>query len=114
MIVANYLLSYEAAAAEFMQPQLQSFIKQHKLIAQWSQPYAGLYLLKSDADLPTLVQSFDEFFARRILHIICPISIESVGGILPGYLWHWLTIPVSPGSGIQGLLQQYEQQSKDS
>lgn len=88
--MTDFLLSYDAAAAIDMHPQLSSFVKEHKLIDQWSQPYNGLYLLKSQSGLVSLAHSFDGFFARRVFHVICPISAPWVGGILPENIWEWL------------------------
>jgi len=104
----NYLLAYDLVTLGELFPQLHSFIKQHKLIAQWSQPYHGIFLIKSDADFLTIVQTFDEFLARRVLHFICPISPGTVGGILAGDIWEWLKAPPHSGLGLLAYLQQQQ------
>jgi hypothetical protein len=86
----DYLLSYDLATSASIQNQLTSFVKEHKLIYQWSQPYQGLYLIKSSSDVSTLAKSFDEFFARQVLHVVCPISPAWTAGILPLNIWQWL------------------------
>ena len=108
--MADYLLAYDISSLGDLAPQLQSFVKEHKSITQWSHPFNGLYLLKSPASLPTLIQSFDEFFARRVLHFMSPVDAGQSGGILPVYVWEWLRSPPAPSLG--GLLGNYLQQQQ--
>jgi hypothetical protein len=94
----NYLLVYDSIKLGTVQTQLHSLIKQHKLIVQWSQPFVGAYIIKTNSDIYSLSVSFEEFFTRDINHIICPISIGAAGGILPSNIWDWLGGVVNPAS----------------
>jgi hypothetical protein len=107
--MTDYLLSYDVAAAAEMFPQLSSFVKGHKLIDQWSQPYNGLYLLKSPSDLLTLTHTFDEFFARRVFHVLVPITTPWIGGILPANIWEWLRAPPATTANLLEFLQSKPQ-----
>lgn len=109
--MTSYLLSYDLTTLGDLLPQLQSFIKQHKLISQWSNPYPGLYILKSESDLASIVSTFDEFFARKVLHFICPITVEQAGGILYTNVWEWMSAP--PTNSLGNLLE-YIQKQKSS
>jgi hypothetical protein len=107
--MGDYLLSYDVAAAAEMYPQLFSFVKEHKLIEQWSQPYNGLYLLKSQSDITTLSLSFDQFFARRVFHVISSISPLWVGGILPADIWNWLKASPAATADLLEFLKQHKE-----
>lgn len=88
--MAEYALSYDAYAASPHSEQLLAFVKENRHIDQWSQPYQGLYLLKSKSELLAINESFRAFFGNKIPHFITPISAASSVGILPEQIWIWL------------------------
>lgn len=96
----NYALAYDVIAALGMSNQLAAFVKDNRNILQWSQPFSGLYLLKSEASLATLIESFQGFFGYNVGHFITPIQPMTSGGILRQEIWTWLNAPVSPSGGI--------------
>lgn len=107
--MSSYLLSYDLNTLGDLFPQLQSFIKEHKLISQWSNPYPGLFFLKSDAEFPSIVATFAEFFAGKVFHVVCPIESAKVGGILYSHIWDWLNAPpTNTLGGLLGFVQQQE------
>jgi len=99
--MASYLLSYDYLSTFSIQEQLLAFVKANRHIIQWSQPYLGLFLLKSDTDLQTLAVGFREFFSGKS-HIIVLIEGGSAQGIMPTYVWDWMNQPQP--SALSGLL----------
>ena len=103
--MASYLLSYDVTTAYPLHEQLLAFVKSNRLVTQWSQPYAGLYLLKSTTNVWTLAASFQEFFTNRHSHIIVPLSCDTSQGVLPLSVWNWINAPET--SLVSGLLAHY-------
>lgn len=101
----SYILSYDVTTAGNIHQQLVAFVKANRSVTQWSHPYIGLYLLKSNQDLQTLARSFNEFFDGKTLHLITAITGEQSQGSLPPYVWEWLNQPEPVGLG--SLLSQY-------
>jgi hypothetical protein len=74
-------------------------------IKQWVHPYAGLFLLRSDADVWTLAKSFQEFFTEYHSHMLLPVTPGVTQGIMPKYVWDWLNLPDQAPLGLAGFLQ---------
>ena len=70
----KYLLSYNVAPVAAMQTHLVAFVKENRHIQQWSHPYYGLFLLKSDSDFTTLAVSLRSFFTDANSHMLVPIN----------------------------------------
>ncbi len=96
----SYALCYDAFAAFSMSEQLAAFVKENRHITQWSQPFHGLYLLKSDAALVTLSGSFQTFFGQKVPHFLTVTGPALSGGILPQEIWAWLNAQVPPTGGL--------------
>lgn len=103
--MSSYLLTYDVSTAAPIEAQLLAFVKANRLVTQWSYPYAGLFLLKSTADIWTLAASFRDFFADEHNHVIVPVSGSTSQGILPNSVWTWLNTPET--QPLAGLLSQY-------
>lgn len=105
--MASYLLSYDVGAIAPMHAQLVAFVQENRHVKQWIHPYAGLFLLKSDAEVWTLGASFRSFFTDANNHIVVPISSDATQGIMPTYVWSWLNqSDQAPISGLLALLQE--------
>lgn len=103
--MASFLLNYDVSPVASMQAQLVAFVKENRHVRQWSHPYPGLFLLKSDAEVWTLAASFRSFFTDVNSHIVVPVDSNATQGIMPPYVWEWLNLPdQSPLSGLLGLL----------
>lgn len=113
--MANFVLIYDAISAAHLHEQLIAFVKANRNVTQWSQPFVGCMLLKSDAAPVLLQSSFGEFFAGKTPHLIAPFEASQTGGLLPQYLWNWLnqTQP-SALSGLLGHLPSFEGAMKRS
>jgi hypothetical protein len=103
--MSAYILSYDFSTASNLHTQLVAFVKSNRNVTQWSHPFVGCFILKSEAGLPALVESFGEFFGGRTLHVVAPLIGQQTGGILPLYLWDWLNEPQI--SALSGLLGNY-------
>lgn len=107
--MAAYLLNYDATRIAAMHAQLVGFVKENRNVKQWIHPYAGLFLLKSDADVWTLAASFRSFFTDANSHVVVPLNSGYFQGIMPNYVWTWLNQPdQTPISGLLGYLQNQE------
>lgn len=102
--MASYLVTYDPLTSAHMHEQLIAFVKNNKFITQWSQPFVGCFLIKTDTQKLILFASFREFFGDKILHVVTPIVPSDLGGILPQNIWEWLNQPeISPLSSLFGL-----------
>jgi hypothetical protein len=107
--MASYMLSYDTVTAATLEYQLLGFIKQNRHITQWYRAFSGCYLLKSTADLNTIIHSFRDFFGFDHQHLVAPIEGLSTGGILPQYMWDWLNQPEpTPLANYLGLLSAHK------
>ena len=100
----TYMLSYDPLSVAPISDQLSAFIKANKHVEQWLHPYSGCYLLKSNTPLFTISESFRQFLGHGRLHIITPIGAPMTGGILPQFMWDWVSMEPQT---LSGLLSHY-------
>lgn len=89
----SYMLSYDLFSVAPFHEQLAAFVKANRNVSQWAHPYAGVYLLKSEALLFQVNASFAEFFAGKTLHILTPLTAQQTQGVLPQWIWEWINAP---------------------
>lgn len=108
--MASYLLNYDVGPIAAMHPQLLAFVKENRHVKQWSHPYPGLFLLKSDAGATALASSFGSFFTVANSHLLVPVDLASAQGIMPIYIWEWLALPEQAPLGLLGHLRSQQEQ----
>lgn len=85
----TYALSYDPYRSIHVGEQLLAFVKDNRNVVSWSRPYDGLYLLKSENDFATILNSFRSFFGINISFFISEVRHNSSGGILQQDVWNW-------------------------
>lgn len=94
----NFVLSYNPFAASPTSGQVDNHARYNRLVSQFYQPFPGTCLLKSDASLGELNDSFSGLFEAS-LYMIMVINPELSNGRLPQEIWAWIgqgSIPVAP------------------
>lgn len=107
--MAEYIVSYDVYRSSGISEQLLAFVKENRNVDQWSQPYHGLFLIKSNADLMTITESFRSFFGSNVGHFITPTSVHTSGGILPEEIWNWLR---TDHNTLSALLTRYSESNQ--
>lgn len=85
-----FTLSYDPISPSPSGPQLQAFIKEHRLIEEWYQPFLGTYIFKSSQSAATLKASFDPMFASTA-YLISIAQPAQMTGALPPSIWAWIS-----------------------
>lgn len=99
--MANFILSYDLMTGLKIQTQLSAFVKSNRNIDQWSQPFTGVFLIKSPQSLAVLADDFRNFFGET-LFIIAPAA--KADGWLPGQFWTWFNMAdATPPEGLLGI-----------
>lgn len=85
----TYSLSFDPYRSMHVGDQLLAFVKDNRYVVSWSRPYDGLYLLKSEYDFGTILNSFKSFFGINISFFLSEVSHNASGGILQQDVWNW-------------------------
>ena len=105
----NYVLSYQPYGNGYTEARLLNHVQVNRYIVQYYQPFAGTYLLKSDAVAGVLSDSFRGFFEQAPFVLISFLHWQS-NGQLPPEIWQWINegvVPPPPPPSpppLQGLL----------
>ena len=91
----TFILSYDPLAKNYTVNQLNAFVRSNALTYQYFSPTLGTYLIKSQATVHDMVDSYKGFFDGTNF-FVAQVMPTLTGGALQQTMWNWLNSPVPP------------------
>lgn len=85
----TFILSYDPLSDKYSLNQINAFIRANAYTYQYYMPLIGTYLIKSKADLLSLIDTYNGFFDGSNF-FVAQIFPTVTGGALPQDMWDWI------------------------
>lgn len=97
-----FQFSYNPNVSNLDEETVTAFISENKNISEWSAPFPGCMILKSESRLRDLKDSVARLL-RRNSFIISEVGIAGMAGQLPNEIWNWVNTGLMPDEDIAKL-----------
>lgn len=91
----NFMLTFSPYLDKPSHGQLLNHVQTSRFVAQYYQPYAGTFLLKSFNDAQEVANSIHGLFDGAA-YMLVQVNSDLVGGNLSHDAWNWLNYGVLP------------------